>query len=255
LHEVWEPLHIVNSWYAEKTSTIKANNIAFNTEKVGVANIQSKLGTHYWFTGHNPMPTLGLPFMKSDGEYAHFEMDKGMAEKFGGQGAYVLAGPCGVVFRGFESRENEVAVDQPDTLMSAGGRVTRIGNQGLSAGEFLSSLMSTLADGGFAAPVREPGGIDFRDMRVINGGESLQPAGHCVVEGADLDSLWEKIVAHGMDRGVPYDMLKIYISSCMCPDGQRSRLVSVQEYVADIMRSEEDAGVTSDPRLIELIGV
>jgi hypothetical protein len=213
-------LHIVNRCMP-KQLYIKANNIAFNTEKVGVANIQSKLGTHYWFTGHNPMPTLGLPFMKSDGEYAHFEMDKGMAEKFGGQGAYVLAGPCGVVFRGFESRENEVAVDQPDTLMSAGGRVTRIGNQGLSAGEFLSSLMSTLADGGFAAPVREPGGIDFRDMRVINGGESLQPAGHCVVEGADLDSLWEKIVAHGMDRGVPYDMLKIYISS-LCPDGQRS---------------------------------
>lgn len=146
LDKKFPALELVNSWYADKTSSVKVNNVIHYVENVGVARIQEKLGVNYWFTGHNPMPTLGLPFMTRDGLYAHFEIDKGMAEKFGGQGGYALIGPGGIMLRGFSSRSDDSVVDNPLTVRvgSARGRLVDIENGGLAAKEFLSVVYDRL---------------------------------------------------------------------------------------------------------------
>ncbi|MDD5771143.1 MAG: class II fructose-bisphosphate aldolase, partial [Candidatus Omnitrophica bacterium] len=142
----WEAMNLVNSWYADKTTRIKPANERYNYEKIGVAKIQSRLGVRVWATGHNPVNKLKEPFLLIDGEYAHANVDKGMAPKFGGEGAYVLIGPGGITFRGFVSDKSNEIEDSPDTVVPGkpGEASKVIKNPGMPGKQFLSNIKNGL---------------------------------------------------------------------------------------------------------------
>ncbi|MFC1709684.1 metallophosphoesterase [Candidatus Omnitrophota bacterium] len=146
LHEIWEAMHVVNSWYGDATTQIKPNHIKAYREEIGIALIQSFIEIHNWFTGHNILSKLKTSFMNQDGDYAHFEVDKAMAEKFGGEGAYVLIGPDGITLRGFESNESNEIIDDPRTPIvdKKTGDVTYLQNSGMPAREFLTRAKKAL---------------------------------------------------------------------------------------------------------------
>ncbi|MCK5491884.1 MAG: hypothetical protein KAJ14_02095, partial [Candidatus Omnitrophica bacterium] len=146
LMDIWEALDLVNSWYADETTQIKPNNVKKYIKDIGVGKINSMLGILYWFTGHNPLIKLKMPFKTQDGKNAHFHIDKGMAEKFGGQGGYVVIGPEGIKLFGFRFIQSFIVVDSPLTSIvdKKTGKVTTIENPGVERGEFLSNIVEHL---------------------------------------------------------------------------------------------------------------
>ncbi|MBN2831415.1 MAG: HEAT repeat domain-containing protein [Candidatus Omnitrophica bacterium] len=147
LTEIWEPMHLVNSWYADDTTRIKPNNL-IQYRELGVDTIQSKMGVLYWFTGHNTLIKMKVPFMCQQNGYAHFEIDKGMAKKFGQQGGYAIIGPMGIRLRGFDSDEHQEVIDSPVTTIvdKKTGEITEtIENPGLSREEFLEKISAALS--------------------------------------------------------------------------------------------------------------
>lgn len=147
---MWEPLDLVNSWYADKTTRVKPAFERKYEQEIGIAKIQKNIGAWRWFTGHNPTTKLKLPFMVQDGGYAHFHTDKGAAPRFGGEGSMVIAGPAGIRLFGFESNESGAEIiESPRTIIASkkvGEPAQIIENPPLPAKEFLLSTKSILAE-------------------------------------------------------------------------------------------------------------
>jgi|GEM_PF-6491190 len=168
LKEVWEGLNIVNSWYADATTTLKPKNVKNYREKIGIAKIQSNLGVRNWLTGHNPLNKLKTSFMNVQDGYAHFEIDKGMADKFGHEGAYALIGPDGIKAYGFEAKASKEIVEAPKTVIAGkeGKADTVFENKGKDGREFLTAAKKDLEEE-FKKSF-EQFKPDFRDMDTID---------------------------------------------------------------------------------------
>ncbi|MBU2266278.1 MAG: metallophosphoesterase, partial [Candidatus Omnitrophica bacterium] len=145
LYEIWEAMHLVNSFYADKVTRIKPTHVR-QYIKMGIAKIQSRLGVPQWFTGHNVLAKLKIPFMVKDADFVHFNIDKGMAGSFGGEGTYILMGPMGIILRGFEAKDSTNIVTSPKTIIDDKKKPgpTIIENPGMSAEEFLTTTKSFL---------------------------------------------------------------------------------------------------------------
>ncbi len=151
LYEIWEAMNLINSWYADATTQIKPAHVRNYINNVGVDKINKKLGVRNWFTGHNILSKLKIPFMSVKNNYAHFSIDKGMAKKFGSEGAYVLIGNNGIVLRGYEYPENTehpgCIIDNPVTTIydkKTGEIKKTIQNRGLDREIFLRNVKADL---------------------------------------------------------------------------------------------------------------
>jgi fructose/tagatose bisphosphate aldolase len=84
--------------------------------------------------------------MVKDKDFAHFSIDKGIAEAFGGEGGYALMGPQGVMLRGFENKDKADIIDSPKTIIvdKKKPEPTIIENPGMPSEEFLKVTKSSL---------------------------------------------------------------------------------------------------------------
>ncbi len=118
LSELSEALHLVNSWYADKTTRIKPANIKKYINEIGLEKISGNLGVGTWVMGHNPINTMlekaGIGFITQQGDYTLVISDKGMSwEKFKDLGGYTVVGPEGIKLRGYDSLSFDTIVDNP----------------------------------------------------------------------------------------------------------------------------------------------
>ncbi|MFH1093076.1 MAG: hypothetical protein V1739_02840 [Candidatus Omnitrophota bacterium] len=120
LDELKEAFNLVMSWYADKTTTIKPENIKGYIDKWGIEKIQESIGAHLWFTCHNPLNKLqlyGIGFKMQEGDYAHISVDKGMSwKKFKDVGGYVQVETGGIKLRGFGGVKFKEIIDHPPTM-------------------------------------------------------------------------------------------------------------------------------------------
>ncbi|MCK5605037.1 hypothetical protein KAR91_24315 [Candidatus Pacearchaeota archaeon] len=154
LSELHEALSLVNSWYADKTTKIKPENIKTYVHGIGLSKIYENIGIKTWFTCHNPLNKLSphnIGFKVQQDDYIHFSVDKGMSwEKFKDVGAYVTVGTDGIKLRGFDGPDFESIVDNPPTLLlekdDQGKHVVKTTweNEPLVEKEFLSLMKEQL---------------------------------------------------------------------------------------------------------------
>ncbi|MFH1876885.1 MAG: metallophosphoesterase, partial [Candidatus Omnitrophota bacterium] len=198
LHEIWEAMHLVNSFYADKVIRIKPTHVR-DYIKMGVAKIQSKIGAAQWFTGHNPLNKLKIPFMVRDADYAHFSIDKGMADAFGGEGAYALAGPQGVILRGFETKDNLNIIDSPKTIVvdKKKPEPVVIENRGMPAKEFLETTKAFLE----------------RELAALESAYQTSLTGRSLYDALKASGLG-KIVARGNKEFRDHDFGKSAVTMC-----------------------------------------
>ncbi|MCR4287913.1 MAG: hypothetical protein NUW09_07865, partial [Deltaproteobacteria bacterium] len=120
LSELHEALELVNSWYADKTTTLKPEHLKTYVQEIGLEKIYSQIGIRIWMTGHNPLNKLhskGLSFKVVQGDRAHFSVDKGMSwRKYNDFGGYVVVNADGIKLRGFCDTAFEAVVDNPPTV-------------------------------------------------------------------------------------------------------------------------------------------
>jgi len=120
LSDLHEALNLVNSWYADKTTKIKPENIEVYVKDVGLEKIYKNIGIKTWFTCHNPLNKLhpkGVGFKVQQGEYLLFSVDKGMSyEKFNDLGGYAMVNDKGVRLRGHSEPSFKEIIDSPPTL-------------------------------------------------------------------------------------------------------------------------------------------
>lgn len=158
LPEIHEALSLVNSWYADKTTKIKPENVAGYVNKVGLEKIYTNIGVRTWFTCHNPLNKLhskGVGFKVQQGEYLHFSVDKGMSwKKFEDAGGYVLVSANGIVLRGYDGPSFERIINSPHTMvikkgegMDEGYMVTKNwANEPLAKEAFLKAAKAQLME-------------------------------------------------------------------------------------------------------------
>jgi glucosamine-6-phosphate isomerase len=121
LSELHEALELVNSWYADKTTRIKPDNLKKYVNTVGLERIYNNLGIRVWVTGHNPLNKLvgkGIGFVVNQNGFVHVSVDKGMSwKKFNDIGGYVRVNAQGVVMRGFSTHHFDSVVDNPPIVV------------------------------------------------------------------------------------------------------------------------------------------
>ena len=153
LSDLYEALSLVNSWYVDKTTKAKPDNIKNYIQEVGLEKIYTNLGIRTWFISHNPLNTLitkGIDFLVRQGKFMHVSVDKGMSwKKFADLGGYVLVTNGGIKLRGYDSLAFSNIVDSPDTAKlekdEKGYSVkTTWKNELLPASEFLSLMEEQL---------------------------------------------------------------------------------------------------------------
>ncbi len=152
LREIWEALHLVNTWYADMTTELKPAYIKRNIDQIGISKINKGIGVRHHVTGHNPIALgklAGRPFMSGDSGYTHAFSDFGMSEKYGGQGGWVSMSAAGIKLRGFESETSDVLVENPRTHVwdKETGQIKKtIENLGLEGDVFLSGAKEQLSE-------------------------------------------------------------------------------------------------------------
>ncbi len=120
LSELHEALHLVNSWYADKTTKIKPENMEAYVKNAGLEKIYKNIGIKTWFMCHNPLNKLhprGIGFKVQQGNNLLFSVDKGMSyEKFNDVGGYAMVNSEGVKLRGYSGPNFEEIVNDPPTI-------------------------------------------------------------------------------------------------------------------------------------------
>ncbi len=217
LSELYEAFSLVNSWYADKTTSIKPDHIKTYISDVGLKNIYDKLGIKTWFTCHNPLNKLhlkGIGFMEKQGEYLHFSVDKGMSwEKFKDLGGYVLVGANGVLLRGFIRLDSDDVVDSPPTIKldkdkkTGRYKVGRVigGNESLERGTFLELMKKQLEEE--LARLEKAESLTF-SVRVADPAEIGPKVPGTGVYGVEVKGVFENLGTGALST--MYDSIKIH---------------------------------------------
>lgn len=154
LSELHEALSLINSWYADKTTKLKPENIKTNVHKVGLEKIYNNIGIRTWFTSHNPLNKLqkaGISFKVQQGPFNHFSVDKGLSwQKYNDVGGYVNVDKNGIYMRGYASSDFHEVINNPATLLLSksedGSYYTKSSweNEPLSREDFLTQMQEQL---------------------------------------------------------------------------------------------------------------
>jgi CheY-like chemotaxis protein len=126
----------------------------------------------------------------------------------------------------------------------------------MSEKEWNSGNMADKKDGGNTELPLDTGGIDFRAMPA-----AIQPMADptagvnppALISLRDLDKRWSKIQSKIYRGEMPYQEIKLYVSSCCGQKAAAKQLEQVSEGITNILQMEEDRALPTAPELKEIL--
>lgn len=123
----------------------------------------------------------------------------------------------------------------------------------------IRKLDATVSDGGNEQPATV-GGVDFRAIPAVvvpavGTGAGVAGAVAAVVDVQELDRQWNALQRKVADGQMPYNDLRAYISACCANREACERLMKVSQWVAEVLKIEEDACVQTSAQMKELIAL